>query len=245
MYGVDRISTREFRIKAYFRFCSSADFTDRDFSYLIPKKRRSVLIPPYYTKEERMSLEAAVDRSTSLGKRNYAIILLLNRLGLRSSDVANLLFSNIGDAIRIKQYKTDEFLELPLLDIIREAIDDYVANGRPTSDDDHVFLMYYAPHCSITPTAINGIVSKYMKLAGIDINGRKHGGHALRASLGTDLINNGMSYEETRKIYGHTSDNVIKHYASLDVSRLKLCALPASMQTGYFDTWLELGGMAR
>lgn len=168
----------------------------------------------------------------------------MNRLGLRSSDVVNLRFSNIGETIRIKQYKTDEFLELPLLDNIREAIDDYVANGRPASDDDHVFLMYYAPHCPITSIAIHGIVTKYMKLANIDINGRKHGGHALRASLGTDLINNGMSYEETRKIYGHKSDNVIKHYASLDVNRLRLCALPASMPTGYFCTWIESGGMA-
>ena len=231
-------------VKQFLKFCSSNDFLDKDFSYLIPKKRKPILIPPYYTKEDRMRLEAAVDRNTSLGKRDYAIILLLNRLGLRSGDVVNLLFSNIGDTIQIKQNKTDEFLELPYLDNIREAIDDYVANGRPSSDDDHVFLMYYAPHCPITSMAIHGIVTKYMKLAKIDINGRKHGGHVLRASLGTDLINNGMSYEETRKIYGHISDEVIKHYASLDVNRLRLCALPASKPTGFFGTWIESGGMA-
>ena len=71
-------------------------------------------------------------------------------------------------------------------------------------------------------------------LAGVDISNRKHGAHALRASLTSDLINNGFSYEETRSVIGHKTKNVINHYGSLDVEHLRLCALEPIEPKGAF-----------
>ena len=77
------------------RFIAANGYIDYDYSTLVPKCHRVFQIPTTYTKEERSSLENAPDKATPLGKRDYAIILLANRLGLRSGDIANLTFDKI------------------------------------------------------------------------------------------------------------------------------------------------------
>ena len=229
-------------IRGYLRCCFLHDLIPRDYSYLVPHKKVSILIPPYYTKEERQLLEKAPDRTTSIGKRDYAIILIANRLGLRSSDIVSLEFSEINSCKRtidFEQYKTKIDHSLPLLPEIERAVKDYVDNGRPKSDSNKVFLMSYAPYDPLAPIAIHGIITKNFQLANVDISNRKHGAHSLRASLGTDLVNNGFSYNEAKDILGQQDPDVTaKHYATLDVGNLRLCALKPYPPTGNFKALL-------
>ena len=61
-------------IREYLRFCAHAFFLDKDYSYGVPHKIAKAPLPPYYSKEERLRLEKAPDRTTAIGKRDYAII---------------------------------------------------------------------------------------------------------------------------------------------------------------------------
>ncbi len=228
-------------VRGFLKCCAKHELTDRDYSCVVPHKRKKVVMPPIYTKEEREKLEMAPDRSSVIGKRDYAIILLIDRLGLRSSDVVNMTFDNLNysqNYICFEQYKTGNPQKLPLLDDVRQAIDDYIQHGRPESDSKYIFLMAYAPFAPISAIAVHGIFSKYLKAAEVNIKGRKHGGHAFRSSVTSAMINHGMSYEETRFVTGHQSPDMLKHYASLDIKHLRQCALPCAPATGKYKAQL-------
>ena len=230
-------------IRGYLRCCSIHDITSRDYSWLVPYKRSPILIPPYYTKKERQQLEAAPDRTTSIGKRDYAIILIANRLGLRSSDIVSLSFTELQagkKTIDFEQIKTKIPHSLPFLPEIQFAVEDYVNSGRPESDSDKVFLMSYAPFTPLESDAVYAIVTKSFIQAGVDISNRKHGAHALRASLGTDLVNDGFTYDETRHILGQKDANSTRHYAVLDIKNLRKCARKPCPPKGRFKTDLNI-----
>lgn len=224
------------------RFLAEEEIIKFDYSAFIPRTRRGFHFPSTYEKDERIRLECSVDRDTVLGKRNYAVILLANRLGIRSGDIAGLTFGNVcfeQDKILFNQEKTKDAQELFLVSDVKDALSDYINNGRPDSDDEHIFLSYRAPHNPIDSSTIYSIIAKGFNDAGIDTEGKKHGGHSLRASLATDMVNTGESYEQTRKILGHKSPEVIKHYAKLDIERLRLCALETRTPTGFFERFLN------
>ena len=231
-------------IREFLKWCYDTSAIAKDYSFAVPHLKKRHVIPPYYTKEERLKLESAPDRSTPLGKRDYAIIMILNHLGLRSSDLVNLELGFIENdgSFCINQYKTDNPQSLPMLENIKHAVRDYIENGRPASDSDHIFLMAYAPYTQLSPVAIHGIITKYMLKAGINISARRHGGHALRASMSTSMVNNGLTYNEVRRMIGHTSDDAIKHYASLDINHLRLCSLEVYPATGRFASGIKDGG---
>ena len=230
----------------YFReilkFLAEMDLVLYDYSALIPKSRSSFHLPSTYDKEERKLLEIVSDRSKALGKRDYAIILLANRLGIRSGDIAGMTFDDVlfdQDKIVFSQDKTKDAQELYLVKDVKDALLDYIENGRPDSDNKYIFLRCHAPHNPLHHSAIYCIIAKAFKDAGIDITGKKHGGHSLRASLATDMVNTGESYEQTRKVLGHKSPEVIKHYAKLDIERLRLCSLEARSPAGFFKRFLN------
>lgn len=224
------------------RFLASEGILQYDYSALVPVTRKGFHLPSTYNREERKLLEKAPDRNTAMGKRDYAVILLANRLGIRSGDIAGLTFGDIDfehDTIRFKQEKTNSFQELCLVPDVKEALTDYIENGRPHSGNERVLLGCRAPHRPIDSASIYCIISKGFREAGIDTSCKKHGGHSLRASLATDMVNTGESYEQTRKILGHGSPDVIKHYAKLDIERLRLCALEGRRPTGFFERFLN------
>ncbi len=94
----------------------------------------------------------AIDRGNSTGKRNYVIVLLASRLGMRASDIANLKFSNINwehSIIEIQQFKTEKNLVLPILDQIGESIIDYLKHGRAKSEEEFLFLKCHSLRMSV------------------------------------------------------------------------------------------------
>lgn len=229
-------------VRGYLKSCIDHGLTDKDYSFFVPHKSGRIILPTYYSKEERQHLEAAPDRTTPTGKRDYAIILIINRLGLRSSDVTNITFSNLfskDGTISFDQYKTGNPQQLPLIKGIEEAVQDYVSNGRPNSAMEEIFVKSHAPFDSLSPKAIHHIITANFKKAGVDISDRKHGGHALRSSLLTSMINNGMTYEEARYVLGHSDDESINHYAALDVKHLRLCSSDIPAPSGRFKEMLN------
>lgn len=229
-------------VREILRFLANIGMVGHDLSGLVPKRGRPFHLPSTYDKDERLRLENAPDRNTALGKRDYAIILLANRLGMRSGDIAGLSFDGMdfgANTIRFEQDKTGEPHELYMVPDVRDAIRDYVDNGRPKSDDAHVFMMHKAPYLPVSAIAIHGIVAKGFRTANIDTSGKRHGAHSLRSSLATDMVNSGESYDQTRRVLGHRSRDAVRHYAKLDIDRLRLCALEARDATGFFARFLN------
>ena len=127
-------------LRDFFRYLYNHRFLETDLSYMLPKDnyKNQAKIPSIYTADEIESLIAATDKGSAVGKRDYAIILLAARLGLRASDIANLKFENIfweQNTINLTQFKTGQKLELPLLAEVGNAIVDYLKYSRPKSDE--------------------------------------------------------------------------------------------------------------
>lgn len=213
-----------------------------DYSTLIPKVHRKIKVPSTYEKVEVEKAEKSIDTTTAIGKRDYAILLLSTRLGLRAGDIAGICFSHIDfdrNRLCFIQEKTKHPIELELPLKVREALCEYIENGRPMSTSDFVFLSFKNPYRVIDRTLVHHITTQCLDRAGINYTGKKHGPHSFRSSLATAMVNNGMSYDMTRKALGHADPESIKHYASLDIENLRNCTIEVPEPNGCFKKLLS------
>ena len=174
----------------------------------------------------------SIDLGNPCGIRDYAIILLIARLGLRSSDVANLRFSNIDwekEVIRLTQVKTGNSLELPLLEDVGEAIINYLKSARPKTDSDHVFVRQVPPYTEFNPGAVGSLVRVHLQKSGIHLEGKKKGSHPLRHSLASRLLEHKIPLPVISEILGHTTTETTTTYLRIDITELKKCALEVSI----------------
>jgi site-specific recombinase XerD len=229
-------------IRAFLQHLHETGILMHDYSGIIPKHSRGEVIPTTYSIDEVRRLEATVDRSSKIGKRDYAVILLATRLGLRAGDIVGLTYDSvdfIGSNISISQEKTKYPLTLPLLSEICEAIEDYIKCARPNSDSEYIFLSAKAPFERMTTSAIRHALTMYFPSAGIDVSGKKHGSHSLRSSLASSMVNDGVPYEVVRRLLGHRDPNAVKHYAKIDIENLRCYAIDVPPPSGNFENLLE------
>ncbi len=216
-------------VRSFLRYLFRKEILDTDMSAAVPSTSRSKPLPTVYTAEEIEQILVSVDRGTGTGRRNYAIFLIAARLGLRSCDIANLVFQNIDyahETIRLIQQKTGEAVEYPLLPEIRHALSDYIENGRPVSKEQHIFLSSHPyEHKPLQAASVYAVVSRLISASGIDISSRRRGAHALRSSLASGLLHEGNTYPVIQKVLGHTSSGSVRHYVRVDIECLRECAL--------------------
>ena len=170
----------------------------------------------------------SVEQSGPVGKRDYAILLLATRLGLRASDICRLEFDHLDwdhNVIAFIQYKTKKSIELPLLTDVGEAIVNYLRYGRPISGHSEIFLSARPPYRPMFRWGINGVISRIMRESGVDISKRKFGPHAMRHSLASRLLANGVSLPVISESLGHESSLSTMEYLRVDLSSLMKCAL--------------------
>ena len=166
------------------------------------------------------------NRTTPLGRRNYAILLLLARLGLRAGEVARLNLEDIdweNGVIRIRR-KGGRWTPLPLLNDVGEALATYLHSGRPQSCCRRVFLRHRAPVSGFAHTiTVSSIVRRLLIRTGVD--SARTGAHLLRHSLAVDLLSKGASLDEIGDVLGHRSQNTTAIYAKVDLAALRPLAL--------------------
>lgn len=168
----------------------------------------------------------SIERTSGIGKRDYAIMALSVFYGLRANDISSLKFSEISDGqLAFLQSKTSVMYQANLLDKVSEALQDYIQNGRPCSDCEYIFIRSSVPYRKLSRSSIWSIVCTHLMKSGINIGSRKRGPHAIRASLATHLVNNDVPYHIVQKILGHQDPNATKRYAAIDFNRLRSCAL--------------------
>jgi site-specific recombinase XerD len=232
-------------IRMFIKYLYKENLVEYDYSTIIPHYTRAFVLPTTYSEKEILRFENAIDRSSKTGIRDYAMLLLATRLGMRSGDIAHLTFNEMdfeGNSIRLVQEKTLEPLELPLLPEIKDAMLDYIKNVRPTVvDESHIFLRQNAPYQGITTSVLRFATTKYFRKAGIDVSGKKHGVHTFRSSLASSMVNNQVPYDVVRKVLGHTDPDAIKHYARVDIERLREYAIEVPEPSGVFEAFLNGG----
>jgi site-specific recombinase XerD len=184
-------------------------------------------IPRAIPADEVRKLLARVSRRTAMGRRDYAILLLLARLGLRASEVAFLDLDDMdwtAGRLRVRT-KGGRYSELPLPAELGEAIVAYLQHGRPRSTSRRVFLRAKAPIRGFRgPSAISSIVCHALARAGIDAPTK--GAHQFRHALATQLLRHGASLTEIGELLGHRSPETTKIYAKVDLDALRALALP-------------------
>ena len=185
-------------------------------------------LPRYLEAEQVEKVLRCCDRRRKVGKRDYAILLLLARLGLRAGEVACLTFEDInwraGELlIRGKGARVDR---LPLLEDVGKALVDYLQKGRPDCATRRVFVQCKAPFLGFAspPNAICGIVRSALERAKIE--SRHHGAHVLRHSLATRMLGNGASLSQIGQVLRHQLTQTTEIYAKVDLNALRALALP-------------------
>lgn len=213
----------------YFVMKENPDMTPIDFPSVLVYKNRK--IPEYYSAEEIELILAAIDRANPLGKRDYAMILLAAKYGMRIGDIRQLKLSEIdfgGNTINIVQQKTGNSLTLPLLTDVGWALIDYLQFGRPKSESPFVFLRLVTPFEKLGDNDnMQYMIRKYANAAGVMKTGnhKRCGFHMLRYSLASELLENNVSLSTISGILGHSELNITSKYTQLNISQLRECAL--------------------
>lgn len=226
---------------AFTRGCMSKDLS----MYLKSvKPHRKESLPSCYDPGDVIRVENAIDRRSNIGKRDYAMVLLASRLGLRASDIRMLEFKDIdwdNNEIRIVQYKTKRHLTLPLLADVGDAIIDYVKNARPTCRQKKIFLTCSHPYKPCESATVSTIVKRYFIESGVDHKGKHTGAHALRHSLATAMLGNGTTLPVISGVLGHETSESTMYYLGVDVHSLLKCSLDVPLVDESFYT--QKGGM--
>jgi site-specific recombinase XerD len=192
--------------------------------------QRDHQLPPVWPQGAVEMLLAAVDRSSVQGKRDYAILLLACRLGLRASDIRGLRLDDVcwrEGRINLRQRKTDYPLSLPLDAEVGEALIDYLAHGRPEVDHREVFIKVRGPREPLGQrNTLYSVLASALERAPFELpTGLPRGLHALRHTLATELVRVGERLETISGILGHRSVESTRVYTHLDVDALRCVAL--------------------
>lgn len=218
-------------VGSFLRFLTMRGILKRDLSVELPKIRihRDAKIPSVWDPDLVVKLLNAVDRSSGKGKRDYVILLLACRLGMRVGDIRSLKLDQIhweDSTIGVTQSKTDLPLTLPLTTEVGEALIDYLKSGRPQSAHREVFLKVNPPFDPFTENNLHHIISYWRLLAGIQFKTpQKRGLHSLRHTLATRLMQKATPLTTIAEILGHTSLESTRIYAKADVEALRTVAL--------------------
>jgi site-specific recombinase XerD len=217
-------------IRCFLRSMFSNGVTQSDKSILIPTGSRYPVKPvqKLWTSDEITNLLQAVNRSDSRGKRDYAIMLLVIRYGIRAGDIKNLRLMDINwdsMTIRFRQSKTSVTNALPILDDTGWALADWITNARPKQAiSDHVFTRLTAPYCAMS--SIGTIFSRHMVNAKIsNIGCGKSGPHSLRHALASGMFAGQIPLPVITSVLGHTTAASTMVYLHSDVEGLRQCAL--------------------
>ena len=218
-----------YHLRYILRFLHQQQITKIDLSLAVPHLRLGYnkYVPEPFTPSEIEQFYSAIDTGTALGKRDFAIVQMINHLGMRSIDVRLLKFENINGVtgiLRFIQSKTQQPMELPMSEEVVASLTDYLQNGRPDCDSDYVFVRHCAPYKPLN--GLSDICRRYLKKDNTAVDAYpKRGLHSLRHALATQLLNENVPPEMIAQILGHVNNRTVKEYMRMDFNKLGLCAI--------------------
>lgn len=213
-------------LRAFLRYCYVEGFLARDVSAaaMTVTGRRFSALPKGIGVEDTAALLASFDRDTAVGCRDYALVLMLLRLGLRAGEVASLSLDDIdwraGEVEVNGKGRRHERLPLPA--DVGAALADYLQRGRPTTLGRQLFCTVMAPVRGLTREAVSNIVRRACVRASI----RPCGAHRLRHTMACEMIRAQVAPAEIGQVLRHRSPTSTAIYARVDMTALGVLAGP-------------------
>ena len=197
---------------------------------LMAPRSRERKIYPCMPQNDLNLVIRSVDRSTVVGKRDYAMLLLAASSGMRAGDIAKIKLTDIDwrkNEIHIVQGKTQIPISLPMQKGVSAAVADYILNGRPKSKSPQIFLRSLAPFQKFEDgVSAACVLRRRMKATGISHeSGDGKTMHGIRRMLGTQMTMQGVPVTTVAQILGHQNIDATTPYISLDIAGLRECAL--------------------
>jgi len=217
-------------LRSLLRFLFARGAIARDLAACVPAVAnwRLATVPKYLRPEEVDRLLRTCDRATAVGRRNYAVLLLLARLGLRAGEVVTLELDDIhwrAGELAVRSSKGYHHDRLPLPADAGEALAAYAHTDRPRHPLRRVFLCARAPRRGFAgPSTVDTIVRRALDRAGL--RPPLKGAHLLRHSLATRLLREGASLTEIGQVLRHRTVATTEIYAKVDLAGLRALARP-------------------
>lgn len=223
-------------LRCIFRYLDRDDLVDAIAGIHVPRR---ISIIPMLTERERERLQTTIE-GKGFPKRDKAIIMLGLTSGMRAIDVINLKLSDINwtnETISFRQSKTENYVYLPLISSVGNAIVEYLMEERPEVRSEYLFLSETIPHLPLqNHSSCYCIVKRCFEKAGIPKSGRIFGMHMLRHNVASTMIRQEVPIETIAAILGHSTPDSTDIYITTDEERLKSCVLPLA--------FLPEGGLA-
>ena len=237
--GLPTVKSATSTLRLLFKFFNAMGHIVYDLSTTVPKVRIHRNVPSTYTPTEIESMLKGMGGCSKVEIRNYAMVLLAVRLGMRASDICDLRLKDIDwrkSEIAFTSKKTGKYTALPLTAEIGNAIIRYLKEARPEDANPHLFLRYQKPHQELQPGVMHIMVTTAMRNAGVIIpHGRRHGPHALRASLASSMLRNNTPLPVISETLSHSSTDTTRIYLKVDFENLRRLALDVPSLKG---VWL-------
>jgi integrase/recombinase XerD len=217
-------------VRSFLRFLHLQGLSDGTLVHAVPMVRDShrSTLPTALTTAQLRQLLAGIDRSTPVGRRDYAMLVCLASLGLRAKEVAELGLDAIdwrAGTITIATSKARRASVLPLPAHVGRAIAAYLRRGRPRTSARQVFVRHYVPvGAPLRSANVTSAVQRAFRRAALEVPSR--GAHTLRHTAATEMIRTGVSLKAVADVLRHRSLDTTLIYASVDLPRLREVALP-------------------
>ncbi len=220
-------------IRCFFKELYLQGLTKESLAEKVPslKANRNFKLPKIWKTSDVQKLLSSIDRANPTGKRDYAILLMIARYGLRSIDIRRLRLSSFNwekGTLNLVQSKTGRLQTFPLLHDVGWAVAEYLRYGRPKFDSEYVFLTHTVPYrpFGIHSSGLNEILAKRVREAGIAIPREvSKGVHALRHTLASTLLSQDIPLPVISSVLGHATTEATAIYLHTDLIRLKDCVL--------------------
>ena len=215
-------------LRVLLRYLHRQGIVAKDLSRAVPRGRtyRHAAIPRAIPWSEVERVLASIDRRAPLGKRDYAMLMLLATYGLRAQEVAALELSAIDwprSQFHVLGRKAGNSTSYPLATAVGEAIIGYLRDGRPVSDDRHVFLTIKAPFHRLQHFDVSGRAGVYLRRAGIQVP--RAGSHTFRHSCVQHLVEADVPFKMIGDYVGHRSEDATLIYAKVALHKLRALTL--------------------
>ncbi len=216
-------------LRNFFRFLLQQGVTKTNFAQcvLAPARRQLSTLPKFMKADDVELLLKSIDQETAAGCRNFAILQLLARLGLRAGEVASLTLDDINwnEGLITVGGKGGHLDQLPLPHEVGQALANYLHNVRPNCSTRHAFVRHRAPLRGFSSgAAVGTIVRRALDKA--DLHPAIKGAHLLRHSLATSLLRGGASLTEIGELLRHRNLFTTQIYAKVDEIALSRLAPP-------------------
>lgn len=217
-------------LRAFLRYLYHRGLNARPLADCVPSIRRWNLttLPTYLSATQVREALDGCDRETVMGRRDYSILLLLAKLGLRATEVATLTLDDIdwrASEILVRA-KGRQRARMPMPPDVGAAIVAYLRNGRPKSPCRRLFVRTLAPHVGFASGCAISMIAK-VALDRVGIEGCAHrGAHIFRHSLATELLQSGATLSEIGQLLRHKSHDTTRIYAKVDIDALRTLSQP-------------------